>query len=613
MLGAVVALATVPVPDRTITLPVADGSASWPSQPTPNGIYTLDGTWLLQRDSTDGFLPVRVPSVAWSVGTGRYRLHLSLPEGAAERYELFLTNAATGYAVFVNGSEVGGSAGVGVVHRPIRASAQPFVLPIELRVGDNLIEIVVVNEIHPRGGLWEPVHLAVAPLLTRHHERYVAIDLVMFGSLVFLGFLHLAFWSFRPDMKEFLLFGIGAITVAVGNIARGSFAIYSLLPNIGYLTVKRAQFILYYVAAALLAGVFGRRVQRRSQRVLIAVFIGLSATLSVATVVLPFRVAYAIAPVFYPAAVLAFAIYIFQRVGDVGSARSTTDTRPAVAEIASALILIYGIAHDSIGIYTGTYGLQLMPAAVYLFTVFHTFSLGRMFADTLRRTTEAQAAIIRVADRERRNLARDIHDGVGQLTHGLEFLAEGAIRSGVHDRDGLIKMRDTAHSIAREVRDVVDQLHPVRVDGPNLADAVNRVADRVETTYSLPVVREIESAWCDSTWTTQHEKGRQVLSIVSESLANAVRHATPSQITIQLLSDGGELLMRIVNDGAPTNQIPRTGRRREKSKSHERESRGHGLDIMEYRAHALGGTFWAGLRTDGIFVVDVRLPPGGNR
>ncbi|MEV5691898.1 sensor histidine kinase [Micromonospora globbae] len=91
--------------------------------------------------------------------------------------------------------------------------------------------------------------------------------------------------------------------------------------------------------------------------------------------------------------------------------------------------------------------------------------------------------------------------------------------------------------------------------------------------------------------------GLAAYRIVQEGLANAARHAAGAAVRVTVRVQGGDLAVRVVNDGTGTSPEGRGG--------------GHGLTGMRERAVALGGTFTAGPTDGGGYAVEALLPCDG--
>ncbi|MBI5776731.1 MAG: GAF domain-containing sensor histidine kinase, partial [Nitrospirae bacterium] len=155
--------------------------------------------------------------------------------------------------------------------------------------------------------------------------------------------------------------------------------------------------------------------------------------------------------------------------------------------------------------------------------------------------------LLQVQEDDRRAIARDLHDEIGQSLTAIKLNVERAQRTS--DRDARTRiMQDCAQITERvlgQVRDLSLDLHPSILDDLGLAYALRWYADRqaeraglkVEVTAdpSLPrLPQDIEIA---------------CFRIAQEALTNVVRHARANQagITLKRLAERVEL--RIQDDG----------------------------------------------------------------
>lgn len=90
-----------------------------------------------------------------------------------------------------------------------------------------------------------------------------------------------------------------------------------------------------------------------------------------------------------------------------------------------------------------------------------------------------------------------------------------------------------------------------------------------------------------------------VYRIVQEALSNVVRHALGAPTTVEVVADGAELRIRVVNEMAPRS-APRV----------EHDNSGQGLVGMRERVAVAGGRLTVGPGSGG-FVVEAVLPLGG--
>lgn len=188
-----------------------------------------------------------------------------------------------------------------------------------------------------------------------------------------------------------------------------------------------------------------------------------------------------------------------------------------------------------------------------------------------------QVVVARHSERDR--LRRDLHDGLGPALAGVSLGLQAAHDVVPPDGPGpalLARLREEVDATLAEVRRVIDDLRPARLDDLGLVAAVRRHADTVASTlpvqvdaYDLPPLPpEVEAA---------------AFRITQEALTNAARHSGARQAQVTLAVEGQRLVVAVADDGhgldaatAPV-PVPRRG--------------GVGLGSMRYRAERLGGRF----------------------
>jgi len=170
-------------------------------------------------------------------------------------------------------------------------------------------------------------------------------------------------------------------------------------------------------------------------------------------------------------------------------------------------------------------------------------------AQVQARTGELQALsmkLLRVQEDERRAIARDLHDHLGQLLTGLRFQLEAAHAAAPPaQQTGLAGALATTDEVLRYLREMTQQLRPRVLDDLGLAPALEWHASRfqrqtgIATTLdvSLPPARlpgELETA---------------IFRIVQEALTNVARHSGAKAASITLTHGGGRLIAEITDRG----------------------------------------------------------------
>jgi signal transduction histidine kinase len=200
-----------------------------------------------------------------------------------------------------------------------------------------------------------------------------------------------------------------------------------------------------------------------------------------------------------------------------------------------------------------------------------------------------QRDLIEAAElRERRRVARDLHDGIA---HELAYVVTQSRRlaGGQRDELALRHLAAAAERALDESRDAITALsRPVEEPlGTAVAQAALDVAARFDIDVRLDVA---DSAEADP------ETREGLVRIVREAVTNAARHGAASSVEVELRRDGG-LRLRIVDNGIGFDPAAPPHR-----------GRGFGLTSMRERAEAAGGVLHVASRPGAGTQIEVVLP-----
>src|SRR6202011_5612878 len=195
----------------------------------------------------------------------------------------------------------------------------------------------------------------------------------------------------------------------------------------------------------------------------------------------------------------------------------------------------------------------------------------------LRRTAETQLEealaenkrlaqqYVDVQEYERKALARDLHDELGQYLNAIKLDAVSIRESmaadpGVHDvARAMIVNIDRVYGV---VRGLIRQLRPVGFDDLGVTAALEHCVD--EWRSRLPLTT-IESSISGDFETVDETRGLVLYRLVQEALTNIARHAHATRVEIRIAAgraaDAGRCIeILIADDGAGTDLgAPRSG------------------------------------------------------
>ena len=180
-------------------------------------------------------------------------------------------------------------------------------------------------------------------------------------------------------------------------------------------------------------------------------------------------------------------------------------------------------------------------------------------ADTRRQVCHLSASQQSLRDAERRRIARDLHDDLGQhlLTLGMELRALGASQPAlveIVDRiDGHVQ-----HTV-RAMRCVVRDLQPEALEN-GLEAAVNGQLAQFSRLSGIPCQLDVQPEVFDN-----RDAGveKMIYRILQESLSNIARHAHATQVSVAIARAANRLDLTVQDNGVgmPASPLPacRTG------------------------------------------------------
>ncbi|MEG2029134.1 MAG: PAS domain S-box protein [Janthinobacterium sp.] len=212
----------------------------------------------------------------------------------------------------------------------------------------------------------------------------------------------------------------------------------------------------------------------------------------------------------------------------------------------------------------------------------------------LRELSEHQQTI---KEEERRRIALDIHDDLGQNLMVLRIDA-----SLLHARTAITHPRlhrhaqralDTIDTTIRSVRAIINDLHPSTLElglGPAAEWLIRQMEGRGAIRYRLTLDSKAPDLGLDQRQTSA------VFRVLQESLSNIVRHAQASEVHVVLAQDNGEIVMRISDNGIGM-QPGDHGKRA-----------AFGLKSIRERVHAMGGELCIDSQAGQGTELAIRLP-----
>jgi two-component system sensor histidine kinase UhpB len=207
-----------------------------------------------------------------------------------------------------------------------------------------------------------------------------------------------------------------------------------------------------------------------------------------------------------------------------------------------------------------------------------------------RRDSARRALLVQEA--ERRRIARELHDEVGQTLTGVILQIEG-LAATIPDefRGQLDELRETARHGTEEVRRIARRLRPDALEELGLSSALAALAGAFEQQSHIPVLRRLEQAVAVSP-----EEELVIYRVAQEALTNVARHAEATTVEL-LLRDTQEAIVLTVRDdgrGMPEGAAASS----------------HGVRGMRERAMLIGAILLIDSRPGAGTVIELSIPRG---
>lgn len=155
----------------------------------------------------------------------------------------------------------------------------------------------------------------------------------------------------------------------------------------------------------------------------------------------------------------------------------------------------------------------------------------------------------RAIEAERSRISRDLHDGILQTLLSIEIQLD-VLRRKVGTQpeqmeSGLTSLQQTVKNEGAELRHLVTDLRPLRVQSADLVDLMRGFAERFRNESDLPLDLLIDSADLHA----PDRVCREIFQIYREALNNIKKHAKASHVVVKLSQDDSRLVLVVDDNG----------------------------------------------------------------
>jgi two-component system sensor histidine kinase UhpB len=205
--------------------------------------------------------------------------------------------------------------------------------------------------------------------------------------------------------------------------------------------------------------------------------------------------------------------------------------------------------------------------------------------ESARRALAAQEA-------ERRRIARELHDEVGQTLTAVALQVERAATDRSTEVQTLHEITTVIHRSLDDVRRIARELRPEALEDLGLTGALIAMCLRIERHGKARIQRELQGDLPELT----SEVELVIYRVAQEALTNALRHSGASQMRLALQHEQDRVLLTVEDDGRGLPDEARGG--------------GDGLVGMRERALLIHGELLVGSSPAGGVRIALAVPIG---
>lgn len=167
-----------------------------------------------------------------------------------------------------------------------------------------------------------------------------------------------------------------------------------------------------------------------------------------------------------------------------------------------------------------------------------------------RQRKDLSKKLIKLLEKDRQNIAMELHDQVGQTLTSIKInleVTENQLKSNDINLNtgGIQSAKEKVTQAIRDIKNISHGLRPAMLDTLGLVSALRELFNEVERESDIDIQffsRKIPKHFCK-------EKEIAIYRIAQESLNNAIKHARTKQVFVSLVKKDQRALLSVEDDG----------------------------------------------------------------
>jgi signal transduction histidine kinase/ActR/RegA family two-component response regulator len=186
-------------------------------------------------------------------GYATYRLTILFREPPPSKLAFKFLDMGTAYTVFANGEKILSVGNAGAI--PEATVPRYFPQVVDFVPDSSHLELIyqVSNFHHRRGGAWEVIRLGTSGQIYKMRERRLALDLILFGSILVMGLYHLVLFRLRKKDLTSFYFGLFCVLIAIRLLTTVERFLLHIFPEMSWELFVKIEYLSVYLSVPVFA------------------------------------------------------------------------------------------------------------------------------------------------------------------------------------------------------------------------------------------------------------------------------------------------------------------------------------------------------------------------
>lgn len=200
--------------------------------------------------------------------------------------------------------------------------------------------------------------------------------------------------------------------------------------------------------------------------------------------------------------------------------------------------------------------LALIVIAVLIYFYLKAQKQKQVKAAIIEEQRKGLESIIQATEEERKRIAKDLHDGLGQQLSGLKMAVRNLQdNSAIEDKEALQKITSIIDESATEARNMSHQMMPKVLIESGLIDAID---DMLQKSLGFAQIKYSFEHY-DHNERISETAEIALFRIIQELINNVLKHSGATEVDVQILKTGKNIIMVVEDNGVGISTTENTG------------------------------------------------------